>query len=70
VIGKDIILSGHWLKLAADDGSINGEIEYGEYMLRVGGVSDIVQLAVAQHDSRAQMRLGIVLLCGCLVDSI
>jgi hypothetical protein len=61
------------LKLAADQGSAEGQIKYAEYILRVEGVSNIehrralehyLQLAVAQYDSRAQMRLGIALLCG------
>jgi hypothetical protein len=60
-----------YLRSAADQGSIEGQIEYAEWLLReVPGTvprhesEHYFRLAVTQNHPRAQMRLGIALLSG------
>jgi TPR repeat protein len=72
-IDRNAALLARYLKLAADQGSVKGQIEYAEYLLHgdvIGNTGRLresehyLKLAVVQGDSRAQMRLGIALLCG------
>jgi TPR repeat protein len=67
VIDKNAVLSAHYFKLAADQGSTKGQIEYTECIFHLEGVPVSVQrhecerylrLVLAQCDSKAQMKLG------------
>jgi hypothetical protein len=70
---RNTTLSAHYFKLATDQDSIEGQIEYAECILRGDGVPGTIprceskyyfRMAVAQDNCRAHMRLGLGLLSG------
>jgi TPR repeat protein len=72
-LNKNSTLSPHYFKLAADQGSTEGQIEHAEWILRGDGVPGAVprresnyyfRLAFAQGDCRVQVRLRVGLLSG------